>query len=133
MAAARFHDHGNRFADRHCAFAEAAAAPVVKEASPEETRPEDAKPEHIKPGQSKTGQSKAANAEVEAATAVEDADRFSVFDAEETVVDESALRELIATIIREELQGALGERITRNVRKLVRSEIHRALTSREFE
>jgi hypothetical protein len=31
------------------------------------------------------------------------------------------------------LAGALGERITRNVRKLVRVEINRALTAREFE
>ena len=38
-----------------------------------------------------------------------------------------ALRELVAEIVREELQGGLGERITRNVRKLVRAEIQRAL------
>ncbi|MFZ1726165.1 MAG: hypothetical protein WAU13_05845 [Albidovulum sp.] len=37
------------------------------------------------------------------------------------------LRELVADIIRQELQGALGERMTRNVRKLVRREINRAL------
>ena len=33
----------------------------------------------------------------------------------------------------EELQGALGERITRNVRKLVRREIQRALTAQDLE
>jgi len=43
------------------------------------------------------------------------------------------LRPLIAAMIREELQGDLGDRITRNVRKLVRQEIHRALTVRELE
>ena len=43
------------------------------------------------------------------------------------------LRPLISAIIREELQGELGERITRNVRKLVRQEIQRALTVREIE
>jgi len=43
------------------------------------------------------------------------------------------LRELVTEIVRQELQGALGERITRNVRKLVRREIHRALTSQELE
>lgn len=43
--------------------------------------------------------------------------------------DEEALREVVRDIIREELQGALGERITRNVRKLVRAEINRALAS----
>lgn len=43
------------------------------------------------------------------------------------LIDEQALRDLVADIVRQELQGALGERITRNVRKLVRREIHRAL------
>ncbi len=49
------------------------------------------------------------------------------------ILDEEALRDLVTDIVREELQGALGERITRNVRKLVRREIHRALTTRELE
>ena len=48
-------------------------------------------------------------------------------------IDEEALRDLVAEIVRSELQGALGERITRNVRKLVRREIHRALTAQELE
>ena len=48
-------------------------------------------------------------------------------------LDEDALRDLVADIVRQELQGALGERITRNVRKLVRREIHRALTSQDFQ
>jgi hypothetical protein len=46
--------------------------------------------------------------------------------------DEEALREVVRDIIREELQGALGERITRNVRKLVRAEISRAIASRDL-
>lgn len=52
---------------------------------------------------------------------------------EDTVVDEDFLRDIVSEIVREELQGDLGERITRNVRKLVRREIHRALASREFD
>ncbi|MFC6686939.1 hypothetical protein [Jhaorihella thermophila] len=56
----------------------------------------------------------------------------SVFD-DEAVLDEESLRELVADIVRQELQGALGERITRNVRKLVRREIHRALAAKELE
>lgn len=52
---------------------------------------------------------------------------------EDDVIDEDALRDLVAEIVREELTGELGERITRNVRKLVRREIHRALVTREFE
>lgn len=48
-------------------------------------------------------------------------------------IDEDALRELVAEIVRQELQGALGERITRNVRKLVRREIHRALSAQSLD
>lgn len=46
---------------------------------------------------------------------------------------EDLLRDLVAEVLRDELAGALGERITRNVRKLVRREIHRILDSREAE
>lgn len=49
------------------------------------------------------------------------------------LLDEDALRDIVSEIVREELQGALGERITRNVRKLVRREIHRALAAQELE
>lgn len=55
------------------------------------------------------------------------------FTTDEQLIDEEALRDLVADIVRSELQGALGERITRNVRKLVRREIHRALTAQELE
>lgn len=55
-----------------------------------------------------------------------------MFDDEDQVLDEEALGDLVRDIIREELQGALGERITRNVRKLVRAEINRVLSSREL-
>ena len=48
-------------------------------------------------------------------------------------VDEDMLRDMVADIVRQELQGALGERITRNVRKLVRQEIHRVLSSQGFD
>lgn len=52
---------------------------------------------------------------------------------EEALLDEEMLRDMVSDIVRQELQGALGERITRNVRKLVRREIHRALASRELD
>lgn len=48
-------------------------------------------------------------------------------------LDEAVLREMVTDIVRQELQGALGERITRNVRKLVRREIYRVPNSQEFE
>ncbi|WP_420586637.1 hypothetical protein [Ruegeria sp.] len=50
-----------------------------------------------------------------------------------TSMDEEALRTLIAQVVREELQGVLGERITRNVRKLVRREIYKALAEQKVE
>jgi cell pole-organizing protein PopZ len=66
-----------------------------------------------------------------AAAEVEDA----LFDEDggDDLLDEEVLRDMIREIIRQELQGALGERITRNVRKLVRAEINRAMASKAFE
>ncbi|TFL17033.1 hypothetical protein [Jannaschia formosa] len=46
---------------------------------------------------------------------------------------DEALRELIAEIVRQELAGALGERITRNVRKLVRRELRLMMSGEEFD
>ncbi len=51
---------------------------------------------------------------------------------QEAVLDEDMLRDLVGEIVRQELQGPLGERITRNVRKLVRREINRALAARSL-
>jgi cell pole-organizing protein PopZ len=51
--------------------------------------------------------------------------------AEDLTIDETALRAIVADVLRQELQGELGERITRNVRKLVRREIFRVLNSDE--
>lgn len=47
------------------------------------------------------------------------------------LVDPDALRALVGDMIRQELQGEMGERITRNVRKLVRREINRVITETE--
>ncbi len=48
-------------------------------------------------------------------------------------IDDETLRDIIRKVVHEELQGTLGLRITRNVRKLVRREIHRALDSQTFD
>lgn len=45
------------------------------------------------------------------------------------MLDDALLRALIRDVLREELQGVMGERVTRNLRKLVRAEIARALTT----
>lgn len=57
----------------------------------------------------------------------------AIEDAVIDVLDEEDLRPIVARMVREELQGELGERITRNVRKLVRREILRALAARDAE
>lgn len=49
------------------------------------------------------------------------------------VLDEAALHEIVRQTLRIELQGELGERITRNIRKLVRAEINRALLARDLD
>lgn len=55
-------------------------------------------------------------------------------DAEEPgLIDEETLRIMVTEIVRRELMGELGDRITRNVRKLVRREIQRALAARELQ
>jgi hypothetical protein len=49
------------------------------------------------------------------------------------ILDEETLRRIIAEVVREELQGELGERITRNLRKLVRREIRLVLAADELD
>ncbi|WGH78931.1 hypothetical protein [Jannaschia ovalis] len=60
----------------------------------------------------------------------EDTDLSDLSDA---MSGDEALRELIAEIVRQELAGELGERITRNVRKLVRRELRQMMNSEEFD
>lgn len=58
---------------------------------------------------------------------------FSFPDDDVSFVDEDALREIISDVVREELQGEMGKRITRNIRKLVRREIRIALATDEID
>lgn len=51
---------------------------------------------------------------------------------EDDIFSEQVLRELVRDLIREELQGGLGERITRNIRKMVRAEIARSLALQDL-
>lgn len=69
------------------------------------------------------------------ATAAEAADEYADDDGDapgDTLIDEEMLRSLVAQLVREELRGQLGERITMQVRKLVRAEIARALDERQY-
>ena len=58
-------------------------------------------------------------------------DLFDPLNASEIDID--MLRDMVSEIIREELRGTLGERITRNLRQLVRREIERALEAERAE
>ncbi len=72
--------------------------------------------------------------EEEPAEATSEASEGNVFEDDlSEVFDEEMLRDLVSEFVRKELQGELGERITRNVRKLVRREINRALAARDFD
>jgi hypothetical protein len=57
---------------------------------------------------------------------------FDIAD-DDRLPDPDALRDLVAEIVRQELQSDLGQRVTRNIRKLVRREIRRALAARDFD
>ena len=72
------------------------------------------------------------DADAPASEATDDTESLDMF-AEDAVLDEAALRDMVSDLVRDELQGVLGERITRNVRRLVRREIQRALAVRELE
>lgn len=52
---------------------------------------------------------------------------------EDGTFDEEALRGIVTAVVREELQGQFGERITRGIRRMVRREIEKALTARELD
>lgn len=51
---------------------------------------------------------------------------------DDALIDEDTLYDMVSEIVRAELQGQLGERITRNIRKLVRTEVARALAEKQY-
>ncbi len=54
-------------------------------------------------------------------------------DEEDEFLDEFALRTMVSEIVREELRGSTGERITRNMRRMVRREIQRAIALKDVD
>ncbi|PPB82529.1 hypothetical protein LV82_00465 [Albidovulum inexpectatum] len=54
------------------------------------------------------------------------------FDPEDEA-DAALLREIVADLVRQELQGPLGQKITRSVRMLVHREVNRILAARGLE
>lgn len=47
------------------------------------------------------------------------------------ILDEESIRSIVGEIVREELRGELGERIARDLRKMVRREVEDQLRARE--
>lgn len=120
--------------DDEDAFAEGAQAPTLEWRDAEEEAEEDAPSADPDNMAADRGASAAFARDWDSgARASGEAMRAAPLDIDEAVLDEEALRDLVAEIVRAELMGTLGERITRNVRKLVRREIHRALTCQEFD
>ncbi len=85
-------------------------------------------------GPTETGEADACQDD-EAATGTADsvAEATSDVPLDTSILEEEVLRRIVAEAVREELQGALGERITRNVRKLVRREIRLVLAADELD
>jgi hypothetical protein len=75
----------------------------------------------------------AGDADHDVAAYLQDPDQDTAPSTGPGAIDPEVLRQLVIDVVRQELQGALGERITRNVRKMVRREIFRVLSSQEFE
>lgn len=107
------------------------ASALETEAAPEETGADELAEMEARTEVDETGGDTAEDEAEDELDPVLDYSDETVLD--ETVLDEEALRELVSRLVREELQGSVGERITRNVRRLVRREIQRALSLREFE
>ena len=104
-----------------------AAAPAVE--------PEPEAPAAIAPAPVPAPQTSDAEADDLAETATDllaEDEALSAYLGATPAIDEDRLRDIVKEVLRAELQGELGERITRNVRKLVRSELHRALSSQDF-
>lgn len=118
-------------------------APEAEEAVPEETGTArlhfggtaGGRPVIVRPGMEEpSAPDEVAESEPETAAeaagfddASEDDDLFDPLSAAETDIDVDMLRDLVAELIRDELRGSLGERITRNLRALVKREIDKAL------
>ena len=119
---------------------EPAQVPVPRGATEGDDSPEDAGLEHtlarleaMLAGNAPPAPALAQAPEQNAAVATEDRPRTPDQNGEETLeIDEAMLSQLVAHIVRRELQGELGEKITRAIRKLVRAEVARELALRKL-
>lgn len=83
------------------------------------------------PAQPEPAQSVAAENDATTTQPLPDAAR-PADQSDDALIDEDTLYEMVSEIVRAELQGQLGERITRSIRKLVRTEVARALAEKQY-
>ncbi|MEA5161032.1 hypothetical protein U5903_09650 [Cereibacter johrii] len=110
--------------------------PACSPAAPGAEAAADAVPQDPRAGRSSAGeearqQQETATADRETRLPVSAAARAPAASEGALDLEDDRLRAMVQAVIREELQGELGERITRNIRKLIRAEIHRALLARD--
>ena len=110
-----------------------AEAPFVEAESAPESAVDSSDVEWLDRAEAEVVASLADDAPLSGFATATDATTDAFYDEPELRFDETVLRDLVRDLIREELQGGLGERITRNVRKLVRAEIARVLATSEFD
>ncbi len=108
--------------------------PAGSPAAPEAAA--DAVPQEPRAGRSSAGEEarqrqETATADLETRLPVSAAERATAASEGALDLEDDRLRAMVQAVIREELQGELGERITRNIRKLIRAEIHRAFLARD--
>lgn len=64
---------------------------------------------------------------------VDDAPVSEIVEDDSDFIDEEHLQEIVARIVREELKGEMGVKITQAVRRMVRREVTRALSLEKFD
>lgn len=64
---------------------------------------------------------------------VDDAPMAEIVDDDADFIDEAHLQEIVSRIVRDELKGEIGVKITQAVRRMVRREVTRALSLEKFE
>lgn len=67
------------------------------------------------------------------AASVDDAPMAEIVDDDSDFIDEDHLQEIVSRIVREELKGEMGVKITQAVRRMVRREVTRALSLEKFD
>ncbi|SPF76998.1 hypothetical protein ALP8811_02016 [Aliiroseovarius pelagivivens] len=64
---------------------------------------------------------------------VDDAPMAEIIEDDSDFIDEDHLQEIVSQIVREELKGEMGVKITQAVRRMVRREVTRALSLEKFD